>query len=126
MRLTGTTPPSIPTVGRPDGTTNCLSVKPINQPMSRLTTKMSIAIFADELVATFLLAATSQIQSIQPERAATLVLQQFEGDSFDALERRLRRNHSFREALDYVEPEVCPVGDIPLASLRRPPTRRTP
>ncbi len=29
----------------------------------------------------------------------------FEGDSFDALKRRLRRYHSFRETLDYVEPE---------------------
>jgi len=67
-------------------------------------------LYRDELVATFLSVAMSQIQSIQPERAAALVLRQFEGDSFDALERRLQRNHSFREALDYVEPEDVPDG----------------
>ena len=67
-------------------------------------------LYRDELVATFLSVAISQIQSIPPERAAALVLRQFEGDSFDALERRLRRNHSFREALDYVEPEDVPDG----------------
>ena len=66
-------------------------------------------LYRDELVATFLSVAVSQIQSISPERAAALVLRQFEGDSFDALERRLRRNHSFREALDYIEPEDVPV-----------------
>jgi hypothetical protein len=67
-------------------------------------------LYRDELVATFLSVAVSQIQSISPDRAAALVLRQFEGDSFDALERRLRRNHSFREALDYVEPEDVPDG----------------
>ena len=67
-------------------------------------------LYRDELVATFLSVAVSQIQSISPERAAALVLRQFEGDSFDALERRLRRNHSFREALDYIEPEDVPDG----------------
>ena len=67
-------------------------------------------LYRDELLATFLSVAVSQIQSISPERAAALVLRQFEGDSFDALERRLRRNHSFREALEYVEPEDVPDG----------------
>ena len=67
-------------------------------------------LYRDELVATFLSVAVSQIQSISPERAAALVLRQFEGDSFDALERRLRRNHSFREALEYVEPDEVPDG----------------
>jgi hypothetical protein len=67
-------------------------------------------LYRDELVATFLSVAISEIQSIPPERAAALVLRQFEGDSFDALERRLRRNHSFREALEYVEPEDVPDG----------------
>jgi hypothetical protein len=67
-------------------------------------------LYRDELIATFLSVAMSQIQSIPPERAAALVLRQFEGDSFDALERRLRRNHSFREALEYVEPEDVPDG----------------
>ncbi|WP_049897226.1 transposase [Natrinema pellirubrum] len=66
-------------------------------------------LYRDELLATFLSVAVSKIQSIPPERAAALVLRQFEGDSFDALERRLRRNHSFREALDY-EPEDVPDG----------------
>jgi len=67
-------------------------------------------LYRDELIAPFLSVAVSQIQSIPPKRAAALVLRQFEGDSFDALERRLRRNHSFREALDYVEPEDVPDG----------------
>jgi hypothetical protein len=67
-------------------------------------------LYRDELVATFLSVAVAEIQSIAPERAAALVLRQFEGDSFNALERRLRRNHSFREALDYVEPEDVPDG----------------
>jgi len=67
-------------------------------------------LYRDELVATFLSVAVSQIQSISAERAAALVLRQFEGDSFEALERRLQRNHSFREALDYVEPEDVPDG----------------
>jgi len=67
-------------------------------------------LYRDELVATFFSVAVSQIQSISPERAAALVLRQFEGDSFDALEQRLQRNHSFREALDYVEPEDVPDG----------------
>jgi len=67
-------------------------------------------LYRDELVGTFLSVAVSQIQSISPERAAALVLRQFEGDSFDALERRLRRNHSFRDALDYVEPADVPDG----------------
>ena len=67
-------------------------------------------LYRDELVATFLSVAVSELQSISPERAAALVLRQFEGDSFDALERRLQRNHSFREALDYTEPEDVPDG----------------
>jgi hypothetical protein len=67
-------------------------------------------LYRDELVATFLSVAVSELQSISPERAAALVLRQFEGDSFDALERRLRHNHSFREALDYVQPEDVPDG----------------
>jgi hypothetical protein len=67
-------------------------------------------LYREELVATFLSVAVSQIQSITPERAAALVLRQFEGDSFDALERRLRRNHSFRDALEYTEPEDVPDG----------------
>lgn len=44
----------------------------------------------DELVATFLSVAVSQIQAISPKRAATLVLRQFEVDFSDVLERRLR------------------------------------
>ena len=67
-------------------------------------------LYRDELIATFLSVAVSQVQSIPPERAGALVLRQFEGDSFDALERRIRRNHSFREALDYVEPDEVPDG----------------
>jgi IS5 family transposase len=67
-------------------------------------------LYRDELIATFLSVAAAEIQSIEPERAAALVLRQFEGDSFDALERRLRRNHSFRDVLEYVEPEDVPDG----------------
>ena len=65
-------------------------------------------LYRDELLATFLSVAVSDIQSIPPERAAALVLRQFEGDSFEALERRIRRNHSLRKALDYTKP-----GDVP-------------
>lgn len=65
-------------------------------------------LYRDELLAVFLSVAVSDLQSIQPERAAALVLRQFEGDSFAALERRLQRNHSLRDALDYAEP-----GDVP-------------
>ena len=36
--------------------------------------------------------------------------QTVEGDSFAALECRLQRNHSLREALEYVEPEEVPDG----------------
>jgi len=43
-------------------------------------------LYRDELVATFLSVAVSQIQSIPSERAAALVLRQFEGDSFDELQ----------------------------------------
>ena len=57
-------------------------------------------LYRDELIATFLSVAVSQTQSITPERAAALVLRQFEGDSSDALKRRLRRNYSFRETLE--------------------------
>lgn len=67
-------------------------------------------LYRDELLATFLSVAVSDIQSIPPERAAALVLRQFEGDSFDALERRIRRNYSLREALEYTEPEDVPDG----------------
>ncbi|MFC7074388.1 transposase [Halovenus rubra] len=67
-------------------------------------------LYRDELLATFLSVAVSQIQSISPERASALVLRQFEGDSFDALERRIRRNHSFRDALEYTEPDEVPDG----------------
>jgi len=67
-------------------------------------------LYRDELIATFLSVAVSQLQSIPPERAAALVLRQFEGDSFDALEHRLRRNHSLREALEYTRPDDVPDG----------------
>ena len=67
-------------------------------------------LYRDELLAVFLSVAVSKLQSVSPERAAALVLRQFEGDSFDALERRIRRNHSLREALEYTEPEDIPDG----------------
>jgi len=67
-------------------------------------------LYRDELLATFLSVAVSEIQSIPPERAAALVLRQFEGDSFDA-PRTPSPTESlpFREALDY-EPEDVPDG----------------
>jgi len=88
-----------------------LSQRETDQPtdVSPVDTDEEGYLYRDELLATFLSVAVSEIQSIPPERAAALVLRQFEGDSFDALERRLRRNHSFREALDY-EPEDVPDG----------------
>jgi len=67
-------------------------------------------LYRDELLATFLSIAVPELQSIPPERAAALVLRQFEGDSFEALERRVQRNHSLREALDYSTPEDVPDG----------------
>ena len=67
-------------------------------------------LYRDELLAVFLSVAVSELQSISPERAAALVLRQFEGDSFDALERRVRRNHSLQNALKYTEPEDVPDG----------------
>jgi len=67
-------------------------------------------LYRDELVSVFFSVAVSQIQSITPEQAAALVLWQFEGDSIDALERRLRGNHSFREALEHTVPEDAPDG----------------
>ena len=69
-------------------------------------------LYRDELVATFLSVAVSQSQSNSPGRAAALVLGQFEGDPFDALGRQFRHKHSFREALDYVEPEDIPLADF--------------
>jgi IS5 family transposase len=65
-------------------------------------------LYREEILAVFLSVAAATIDSIEPERAAALVLKQFEGDSFAALERRLHRNHSLREALEYVEPEEVP------------------
>jgi len=61
-------------------------------------------------LATLLSVAVSELQSIQPERAAALVLRQFEGGLFDALERRIRRNHSLRGALEYTQPADVPDG----------------
>jgi len=72
-----------------------LSQRETDQPtdVSPVDTDEEGYLYRDELLATFLSVAVSEIQSIPPERAAALVLRQFEGDSFDALERRLRRNH---------------------------------
>lgn len=54
--------------------------------------------------------AAATIDSIEPERAAALVLKQFEGDSFAALERRLQRNQYLPEALEYEQPADVPDG----------------
>jgi len=65
-------------------------------------------LYRDELLEVFRSAADDTIHSTTATRAAALVLRQFEGDSFEALERRLRRNHSLQDALDYSQP-----GDVP-------------
>ena len=67
-------------------------------------------LYRDELLDVFRSAADDTIQSTTASRAAALVLRQFEGDSFGALERRLRRNHSLQDALDYTQPEDVPDG----------------
>jgi len=100
-----------------------LSQRETDQPtdVSPVDTDEEGYLYRDELLATFLSVAVSEIQSIPPERAAALVLRQFEGDSFDALERRLRRNHSFREAR--LRARGRPGRDVALACLRRPSPR---
>jgi hypothetical protein len=65
-------------------------------------------LYRDELLEVFRSVADTAIHSTTATRAAALVLRQFEGDSFAALERRLRRNHSFQDALGYTQP-----GDVP-------------
>jgi hypothetical protein len=65
-------------------------------------------LYRDQLLDVFRSAAETTIHSTTATRAAALVLRQFEGDSFAALERRLRRNHSLQDALDYTQP-----GDVP-------------
>jgi len=67
-------------------------------------------LYREEILAVFMSVAAATIDSIEPERAAAIVLKQFEGDSFAALERRLQRNHSLRQALEFVEPEDVPDG----------------
>lgn len=67
-------------------------------------------LYREEILAVFMSVAAAEIDSIDPARAATLVLKQFEGDSFAAIERRLRRNHSLRDALEYPERTDVPDG----------------
>lgn len=52
------------------------------------------SLYRDELITVFLSVAVSELQSIPPDRPATLVLRQFEGDSFEAIERCLWLYHS--------------------------------
>jgi hypothetical protein len=51
-------------------------------------------LYREEILAVFMSMAAAEIDSIEPARAATFVPKQFEGDSFAAIERRLRRNYS--------------------------------
>ncbi|MFW6385276.1 MAG: transposase [Halodesulfurarchaeum sp.] len=67
-------------------------------------------LYREEILAVFLSVATAEIDSIPPERAAALVLRQFEGDAFTALERRLHRNQSLRDALEYTTRAEVPDG----------------
>lgn len=49
----------------------------------------------------FIKVTADDIDSAPNHRVAACLLRQFEGDSFVALERRLRRNHSLQEVLGY-------------------------
>ena len=55
----------------------------------------------ETLLRVFIQASTDSIDSAPSERVAACLLRQFEGDSFVALETRLRRNHSLQEVLGY-------------------------
>lgn len=55
----------------------------------------------ETLLEVFIEVTADDIDSAPNHRVAACLLRQFEGDSFVALERRLRRNHSLQEVLGY-------------------------
>lgn len=55
----------------------------------------------ETLLRLFIQASKESIDSAPSERVAACLLRQFEGDSFVALEMRLRRNHSLQDVLGY-------------------------
>lgn len=55
----------------------------------------------ETLLRVFIQATTESIDSARSERVAACLLRQFEGDSFVALETRLRRNYSLQDVLGY-------------------------
>lgn len=59
----------------------------------------------ETLLRVFIQASTESIDSAPNERVAACLLRQFEGDSFLALETRLRRNHSLQDVLGYESPD---------------------
>ena len=59
----------------------------------------------ETLLDVFIQATTDDIDSAPNHRVAACLLRQFEGDSFVALERRLRRNHSLQEVIGYEDAE---------------------
>jgi hypothetical protein len=58
-------------------------------------------LFRETLLRVFIEASTDSVTSAPNERVAACLLRQFEGDSFAALELRLRRNHSLQDVLGY-------------------------
>lgn len=58
-------------------------------------------ILRETLLEVFMEATADDLDSAPNHRVAACLLRQFEGDSFVALERRLRRNHSLQEVLGY-------------------------
>lgn len=65
-------------------------------------------LYFEELLTTLSESAAAAVESISAERAAILILRQLQGDSFEAVERRLRRNQRLRDALEYVDPSDVP------------------
>lgn len=61
-------------------------------------------LFRETLLRVFIEASRETVTSAPNERVAACLLRQFEGDSFDALELRLRRNHSLQDVLGYDTP----------------------
>jgi IS5 family transposase len=61
-------------------------------------------LFRETLLHVFVEASRDSVTSAPNERVAACLLRQFEGDSFAALELRLRRNHSLQDVLGYATP----------------------
>jgi hypothetical protein len=65
-------------------------------------------LYLDEILDVMTESADESVESIPPTRAATLVLRQLQGDTFRAVERRLRRNDRLQEPLGYDGPTEVP------------------